>query len=283
MISLAGPAVAATVEFEFDPLNFPMPVNITNPLLPFDGGTLVFQGITDDECEVSKQTIGFAGPVSDGYSIPATVGGVYVLVVRDQEWLMDAEDGVCDYDGAELDEDTIDFFAEQNVDSEPGDGSAGSVWYLGEDTFSVPDEDEGPACSTGGAWRAGVNDAEPGLVMLAHPQPGLRYRQEFAEDVAEDWAAVQRLNGMPVIDFGAFTGCAVTREWSPLEPGAVEKKTYCGATAAFPGGLTLVEELTGGKTLRVEYIGPDLPAAMPGDGAAFPAFDDLGCDDPAGP
>jgi hypothetical protein len=38
--------------------------------------------------------------------------------------------------------------------------------------------------------QAGVNGAEPGIVMLAEPKSGTSYRQELASDVAEDMARV---------------------------------------------------------------------------------------------
>ena len=205
VMCLATGALAGTVEFEFDSASFPVPANITNDYLPFEGGTLVFVGVAGDECEISKQTIGFAGPAQGGYSVPAMVNGVLVLVVRDQEWVTEAEDGECDFGTAELQEDTIDFYAEQDVDSEPGDRSSGSVWYLGEDTFSLPDEGEGPACSTEGAWRAdgeAGGDVLAGILLLDDPRPGDRYRQEFDEDNAEDMAAVLRKNGKVSIDSG---------------------------------------------------------------------------------
>ena len=71
--------------------------------------------------------------------------------------------------------------------------------------------------------------------MLADPQPGDRYQQEFDEDNAEDMAAVLRRNGKVSIEFGDYADCLVTREWSPLEPGFTEKKWYCRADGAFPG------------------------------------------------
>ncbi len=275
---LAGTALGGTVAFDFDADNFPMPALITNDYLPLSlipGGTAVFRGIAGDECEFSKQTIGFA---NSDYPSPYTVNGVQVLVVRDQEWVTDAEDGECDLDSAELDEDTVDFYAQQNM----GDGD-GAVWYLGEDTFARPDEEEGPECSDEGAWRAGEDDALGGALMLADPRSGDRYQQEFDEDNAEDMAAVLRKNGKVTIGFGdgaTYSNCLVTREWTPLEPGSVEKKWYCMAQGDFPGGLSLVEEQKG-KTLRVEYIGNTLPPGdFPGDGEDFPAFADLECTDP---
>jgi hypothetical protein len=85
--------------------------------------------------------------------------------------------------------------------------------------------------------------------MLADPEVGDAYRQEFYVDVAEDLAKVQKLNATAEVPYGDFDSCLRTKEWSELELGVVERKTYA------PGvGLVLVEELTGGPSVRVELI-----------------------------
>ncbi|MEJ2089185.1 MAG: hypothetical protein P8Y69_12100, partial [Gammaproteobacteria bacterium] len=126
------------------------------------------------------------------------------------------------------------------------------------------------------SWEAGlpmgdpeVEPAVPGIVMLGSPEPGDRYQQEFLEDEAEDWAAVTRLNATVAIDYldSEFEDCLDTKEWSPLEPGEIEHKFYCPTG----GGLMLVKEQTG-KTLRVEYVGPDFSSLGIGP---FPGQDDV--------
>jgi hypothetical protein len=47
-----------------------------------------------------------------------------------------------------------------------------------------------------------------------------------------------------------YTGCLKTKEWNAVEPGSVEHKYYCPYT-----GLVLINELSGGKTVRVELVG----------------------------
>jgi hypothetical protein len=84
--------------------------------------------------------------------------------------------------------------------------------------------------------------------MLADPMVGDTYRQEFLEDVAEDMAKVLRLNAEVSIEMGDFEDCLKTKEWSPLEKGAVENKYYAMGT-----GLVLVEELKE-KTVRQELV-----------------------------
>lgn len=90
------------------------------------------------------------------------------------------------------------------------------------------------------SWTDGAN---PGILMLADPQPGDSYRQEFLEGFAEDEAAVLRLNAS--VSYGDFENCLVTKEWTTLERGTVEKKYYVAGV-----GLVLVEEVSGGATIR---------------------------------
>ena len=52
----------------------------------------------------------------------------------------------------------------------------GNVWYLGEDTAEY---ENGKVVSREGSFEAGVDGAEPGVIMPADPQPGLEYRQEY--------------------------------------------------------------------------------------------------------
>lgn len=85
------------------------------------------------------------------------------------------------------------------------------------------------------------------------------YRQEFYQGEAEDQGKVLR--------FTAFDGqtCLTTKEWTPLEPGHIERKTYCSDRTA--GALTHVEQLKG-KTVAVELLAvdvtpPGLPAGPP--------------------
>src|SRR5206468_12490174 len=80
-------------------------------------------------------------------------------------------------DGAVF-EDTRDLYA-QDAD--------GNVWYLGEQTTEYP---PGEPPSTEGSWEAGVDGAQPGIAVPAHPHPGLAYRQEHLATKAEDGAIV---------------------------------------------------------------------------------------------
>ncbi len=209
-----------------DPANFDQPQgNPFHPLMP--GMTWVYEAETDEGVEVNEVTV-----THDTVEIL----GVTCTVVHDVERL--AVEGV----GLILLEETDDWFA-------PDD--RGNVWYFGEDTVEhLYDDGWNPiGTSSAGSWTAGVDGAEPGIIMLADPVPGISYRQEFYEGVAEDMAKVLRLDARVSVAYGSFDGCLKTKEWSPLSPGAVEHKYYA------PGiGLVLVEELTGGRTVHVELV-----------------------------
>ncbi len=79
---------------------------------------------------------------------------------------------------------------------------------------------------TEGSWTAGVDGALPGILMLADPQPGDSYRQEYKKDEAEDMASVMRLNAKVSVPYGDYGQCLETKEWSPLEKGDIAQKFY---------------------------------------------------------
>ena len=199
--------------FPSDPSAFV--AEITNPYLSFERGKrFQYEGETADGLETIIVEV-----TNDNKMIL----GIATTVVHDQVFL----------DG-DLIEDTFDWYAQ--------DGN-GNVWYFGEDSKEIED---GIVVSTEGSWEAGVNGARPGLIMLANPQNGIKYQQEFAEDVAEDMAKVLNINKTIEIGLGIFEGCLETMEFTPLEPGHREHKYY------FPGtGLMLEESPRGG---RIELI-----------------------------
>jgi hypothetical protein len=160
-------------------------------------------------------------------------------------------------------EDTEDYYAQDIF---------GNIWYFGEAT-RAQDQETG-VCSSEGSWEAGETitpAAQPGIIMLAQPRKGDRYRQEFAEDVAEDMASVLQLKTSVSIALGEFDQCLETKEWTPLAPGDIEHKFYCFDAAGNSAGLVFTEELKG-KKVKEELIGDFLPAAFPGELTPFPAI-----------
>jgi len=116
--------------------------------------------------------------------------------------------------GGDLTEDTYDWYAQDR---------RGNVWYLGEDTREL---EHGRTTSTKGSWESGVDGAQPGLVMPAHPTVGQAYRQELRRGEAEDLGEVVATNVARRVGSTTYQGLVVTKEWSPLEPDVVEEKTY---------------------------------------------------------
>jgi hypothetical protein len=219
-VACLGPAWAdkdKTCNPVIDPQDFVREIdNPYSPLVP--GTTFVYEGQTPDGLDQDVVSV-----THDKKKIL----GVTCIVVRDTETV-----------GGVLQEDTIDWYAQDKE---------GNVWYFGE--FATQYAADGvTVIGHEGSWEAGVDGAQPGIVMLADPRPGDSYRQEFLAGVAEDMARVLRLNANVSVPYGDFEDCLATKEWSPLERGAIEHKFYA------PGvGLVLTEELKG-KTFRSELV-----------------------------
>lgn len=141
-----------------------------------------------------------------------TVMGIGVTVVWDRVW-----------ENGSLIEDTKDWFAQDKN---------GDVWYFGEESKEMRN---GQVVSTKGSWEAGVNGAQPGIVMKADPAPGQTYQQEYYKGEAEDAADVLAVGESVTVPFGTFTDCVQTLDYTPLEPNVREHKYYCSET----GGLAL--------------------------------------------
>jgi hypothetical protein len=120
--------------------------------------------------------------------------------------------------GGRLIEETFDWYAQDRD---------GNIWYLGEDTT---EHGEGGASIREGSWEAGVRGAQAGVIMPAHPRPGLRYRQEYYKGHAEDRAEIASLHGRAKVPFGRFSDVLVTRDTNALQPGAFEHKYYAPGT-----------------------------------------------------
>jgi len=101
--------------------------------------------------------------------------------------------------------------------------SAGNVWYLGEHTTAYR---KGKPASTEGSWEAGVDGAQPGVVMPAAPRDGLAYRQEYYAGHAEDNGEIVGVDEQAEVPFGHFTHVLMTNETTPLEPRVLEFKFY---------------------------------------------------------
>jgi hypothetical protein len=179
---------------------------ITNKYLTLKPGTkatyekTTSKGITRVEMQVSGKT--------------KRVMGVTALVVRNREWLNDR-----------LTEDTRNWVA-QDKD--------GNVWYFGE---AVDHYEDGNLVDHDGSWKAGVDGAQPGILMLNNPKVGDTYRQEYYPGRAEDMRTVVAVGKRFAIPQGAFfENCVQIRGWSRINSES-DHKYYCVGL-----GLMVVEE-----------------------------------------
>ena len=187
-------------------------VRIDNPFFPLPPGTtFIYKG----RKELSKQRDEFS--VTDRTVV---IDGVTCRVVHDKVFIR----GV-------LRENTFDYFAQDRD---------GNVWYFGEDTEEL--DKNGRVVSTAGTWRAGVDGAQPGVIMEAHPNVNDHYFQEVAAPLAQDEAIVLNLHETVAVPLGKFTNCLVTKEFAQLEPGNIEHKFYARGV-----GFILGVVVKGGK------------------------------------
>ena len=202
-------AGARTISIQFAAANFSDPLTIDNGYFPLiAGSTYISKAAIAEGCEEDVTAITYS---------TRTIDGVTARVVHDQ--VFDGE--TCTSDPGSLTEDTSDYYAQDN---------AGNVWYMGEDTFNC--EGAGHCTPGEGGWIAGVDGAQPGIIMLSNPKSGDRYKQEFSAGVAEDQALVTATGVTAKMTRddayqSSYSDCIVTKEWTVLEPGAIEFKTYC--------------------------------------------------------
>jgi hypothetical protein len=193
---------------------------IDNPYWPMKPGTRWVY--TETDSEGAKLRIGVT--VSDRTKRMAD--GIEARVVHDL---------ATDEKGRPV-EDTYDWYA-QDAD--------GNIWYLGEDTKEF---ENGKVVSTAGSWEAGVDGAEPGIAIPAHPEPGLAYRQEYYAGKAEDNGEIISVDEQAEVPAGHYSPVVMTKDTTPVEPKVLEFKFYAE-------GVGPVLELTAsGGSDRAELV-----------------------------
>ena len=136
---------------------------------------------TDADGAAQQVEVTVTGETKEILGIPATV--VHDLVTEDGQTV----------------EDTLDWYAQD---------ASGNLWYLGEDTKEY---ENGEVVSTEGSWEAGVDGAQPGIILPADPQVGMAYRQEYYAGQAEDAAEILSLDEHVEVPFGTFDDVLETR------------------------------------------------------------------------
>lgn len=188
------PAASGTYNPDIDPKQFSS--SITNTYFQLTPGKkMVYRGVTGSGEETIETYV-----THD----KKTVMGVETTVVWDRVWL-----------NGELQEDTRDWFAQD---------TEGNVWYFGEES---KDMSGGRVVSTHGSWEAGVDGALPGIIMKASPRVGETLQEEYYAGEAEDRADILDIDASASVPFGTFDECVQTKNYTPLEPAALEHKYYC--------------------------------------------------------
>jgi hypothetical protein len=179
---------------------------ITNRYFPLTPGTTyVYEGTKDGAPQRNEVTV-----TRDS----KTIVGVRCVVVHD----VVREEG-------NLVEETFDWYAQD---------SEGNVWYFGEDSKEY---EGGKVTSTKGSWEAGVDGAQPGIVMEASPTVGDTYRQEYYQGEAEDMGKVLNVSESTAVSAGSYRQVIVTEDFTPLEPDVVEHKYFAPDVGFIKGSM----------------------------------------------
>jgi hypothetical protein len=98
------------------------------------------------------------------------------------------------------------------------------IFYFGEE---VDNYEDGVVVDHDGSWRAGVDDARPGLIMPGTFLLGARYFQEVAPGVAEDRGENVAMGLHVAVPAGSFDDCVRVDDTNALSPGKPDIKVYC--------------------------------------------------------
>ena len=189
---------------------------VTNPWFPLrPGTTLVYRGVKDGK--PSRDVVHVTGQTR-------RIAGVTCTAVADRLYL-----------GGRLEERTTDWYAQDK---------AGNVWYFGEATAEL--DAHGKVTSREGSWLSGVNGAQPGVFMPAHPRVGQSFRQEYYKGHAEDHFRVLSLSAHVQTPAASSRHALLTKEWTPLEPRVLDHKYYVRGI-----GTALEQTVKGGDERNV--------------------------------
>jgi hypothetical protein len=174
-------------------------------------------------------------------------GETVVVTVLNETKLIEGVECITVNDVVEIDgavhEDTDDWY---------GIRKNGTVDYCGEivqnfESFEGDDPARPELVDVDGSWKHGRDGALAGTQFLASPQVGRVYRQEFAagnaEDAAEILSKTYRFGSNAVLDqyvpaplaqlLCSAGNCVVTGEFSPIEPGKIQRKYYARGIGLF--------------------------------------------------
>jgi len=194
--AFADPAAGDDWQDNFPVGHYTLTTTGENPYWSLKPGNFVVLGrLEDDGSEFVKISV---------LEQTELVDGVETRVVEERE-----------FENGELIEISRNFFA---MADETGD-----VFYFGEDVDYLED---GEVVRHEGEWRAGVDQAKPGLYMPGRPAVGMKYYLEHAPEQAMDRAEIFEVDATCEMPKQTFNDCLVITESSPLEPGDESYKRY---------------------------------------------------------
>ena len=169
---------------------------VDNPWFPLKPGTrYVYRGHEDGDSSRDVVTVTYR---------TKRIEGVVCRVVRDRLFL----DGI-------LRERTLDWYAQTK---------RGTVWYFGENTAEL--NRHGEVVSREGSFQSGRDGAQAGIFMPAHARVGQTFQQENYPGHAEDKFRILSLTAHVTTALVSSRHGMLTREWTRLEPGVVDHKSY---------------------------------------------------------
>jgi hypothetical protein len=184
---------------DINPANFTNSTIITNPYYPATPGKkYIYEGQTDE---------GFERVEEQRLNTTKIIMGITCVISSFKGYV-----------NGKLVEETRDWYAQDND---------GTLWYFGEE---VDNYDLNGTLIDRGSWEAGVDGALPGKIMPANPQTGMKYREEYYFGHAEDEAEIIGTGLSETISLGTYNGCIKTKNWTVLEPDALENKIYAPGT-----------------------------------------------------
>jgi hypothetical protein len=217
-VATAAPALADdefTSDFAIERCGF-VNTGAQNPYFSLQPGRrLVLEGDDDGEAVRVEITVLGTTKVIDFIAPSGKAMHVVTRVVEERE----SKDG-------ELAEVSRNFFARCKQTND--------VFYFGEE---VDNYEDGQIVDHGGSWQAGVNGAQPGILVPARFLLGARYYQEQAPGIALDRAENVEMGLTLHLAGRRLRDCVAVAETSAIESGE-SAKVYC------PGvGLVLDDDI----------------------------------------
>ena len=192
----------ATAEFkDFDPGNFSRSTEIINKWMPMKPGTQwAYEGTAIDE---------------DGNKFARRIEFTITDLTKEINGVRTAVAWIVDYNNDETIEKEIAFYAQDND---------GNVWYLGEHPEEIADGKFVDAPT----WIAGIEEAKPGIKMMAEPKVGTpNYFQGWGPAVEwSDYGHIEKMGQETCVPVDCYKDVIVIAESSLGEVDAYQLKYY---------------------------------------------------------